>query len=70
MLYNYWDVDKQGLQRRVGDVLCFLKMTAAVGHKVVLIPDYLQSTFNLVVFSHVLLEVLIGTSNSKNVLFI
>ena len=51
-------------------MLCFLKMTAAVGHKVVLIPDYLQSTFDIVVFSHVLLEVLIGTSNSKNVLFI
>ena len=38
------------------DVLYFLNMTSAVGHKVVLIPDYLHSTFHIFEFSHVLLR--------------
>ena len=52
------------------DVPCFLNKTSAVGHRVVVIPDYFYSTFHLPVFSHVLLELLSRTSNSKNVLFI
>ena len=33
------------------DVLGFLNMTSTVGHKLVLIPDCLQSTFDIFVFS-------------------
>ena len=52
------------------DVLCFLNVTSAVSHKVVFIPDYLQSFFDIFGFSHVFLEVFIRTSNSRNMLFI
>ena len=70
MLSNYVEADKQGLQRRVDGCALFSNMASAVGYKVVLIQDYLHSTFHIFVFSHVLLEVIIRTSNSKNVLFI
>ena len=60
--------DKQGLQRGGGG--CALFSQYDMSHKVVLIPDYLQSTFHIFVFSSVLFEVLTHTLNSKNVLFI
>ena len=31
--------DIQGLQRKLVDVLCFLNITSAVAHKIVLIPN-------------------------------
>ena len=55
---------------KLEDVLCFPNMTSAVDHTVILIPDYLHSTFHIFVFLNVLLQVLTCTSNSKNVLFI
>ena len=48
--------EKQDYKELV-DVLCFLNMTLAVNHNVVLIPDYLHSTFHIFVFSHVLLRI-------------
>ena len=33
-------VDKKGLQKELVHVLCFFNITSAVGHKVVLIPDF------------------------------
>ena len=60
--------NKDHCKEELVDRLCFLNMTLAVGHKVVLIPDYLPSTFHIFVFPQVLIEALISTSNSKNVL--
>ena len=62
-----WMQTNKDCKEEFVDVLCFLNMTSAVGHKIL---DYLQSTFHIFLFSPVLLEVLIRTSNSKNVLFI
>ena len=61
--------DKQGLQRRAGGCALLFNITSAVGHKVVLIPDFFTPLSMYSYFS-VLLEVLTRTSNSKNVLFI
>ena len=48
--------DKKGLQRRVGGCALFSQHEISLGHKVVLIPDYLHSTFHVFVFSHDLLR--------------
>ena len=63
-----WYQTNKDYKDELVDVLCFLNMTSAVAHTVLLISDYLQSTFHKFVFSHVLL--LTRTSNSYNVLFI
>ena len=51
--------DRQGLQTRVGG--CALFSQYDIIHKVVLISDYLYSTFHIFVLSHDLLEVLTRT---------
>ena len=56
--------------RKTPNTNSFHAVTSAEGHKVVLIPYCLQPTFHIFIFSHVILEVLICTSSSKNVLFI
>ena len=51
-----WQQTKKDYKEELVDVHCFPNMTSAVGHKVVLIPDYLHSTFHVFVFSHDLLR--------------
>ena len=58
--------DKQGLKKELVDALCFFNMTSAVVHRVVLIPDYLHSTFHIFFFPMSYERyLLICTSNSR-----
>ena len=66
IIQNYMVADKQGLKKELVDALCFFNMTSAVVHKVVLIPDYLHSTFHIFFFPMSYERyLLICTSNSR-----